>query len=368
MYEQLNLEQRLVLLASRSKDSIDINEIVNVLENNLNWEKVLFYASKNKVLFLIYENISELGFKKYIPKFYINLIEDTCYCNNIRNTEKLDELHKIHEAMNNAKIDIIPVKGGYLIDNIYKNRRARVTNDIDALIRKRDIKQIDAIMKSLGYVVGDLDIDKNRINEPSQTKKVLYRTKMYNLLPYIKPGQRIPNSYIMFDFSFALDFSLDLSPVEEMIDNSIKVNGINQLSPEHFFVHMCCHHYREASHIEWIRIGKDLNLIKFCDVREFILQKMNKELLHKAISFGQKHNLLKAIYFTIFFLKEIYNDGYEMEILDSLNIEDTSFLYKFSDGDITRSATRKKDFWTSIFDENNKDEIMSAPKYDTIMR
>lgn len=368
MYEQLNSEQRLVVLASRSKDSIDVNEITNVLKSSLNWEQVLFYASKNKVLSLIYENISGLGFKKYIPKYYQALIEDSCYCNEIRNTEKLEELQKILQAMNDANIDIVPVKGGYLIDNVYKNRRVRATNDIDALIRRKDVKQIDAVMKSLGYVSGELDIDKHEIIQPNQTKKVLYRTKMYNLLPYIKFGQSTPNCYIMFDFSFALDFSLDFAPVEDMINSSVIVGGNKQLLPEHFFVHMCCHHYREASHTEWIRIGKDLNLIKFCDVREFVLQKMNKELLLKAIAFGEKYNLQKAIYFTLFFLKEIYNDGYEQELLTLLNIDDTSFLYKFSEGDITLSNTRKKDFWTSIFAESNKDEIMSTPKYDSIMR
>lgn len=369
MYADFDLEQRIILIASRTKETVDFNELKNVLENNLNWERIILLASKNKVLYLIYENITSLGLKRYLPKQYHNLMDDSCYCNNIRNTEKLNELAMIIEEMNAANIDILPVKGGYLIDNVYKSRSARVTNDMDALIKKKDIKVIDNIMRNLGYVNGYVDNDKKELKSFSQTKKVLYKTKMYNLLPYVKFGNMIPNCNLIFDFSFALDFSLNVLPVEEMINNSKLVNNKKQLLPEHFFVHMCCHHYREASNIEWIKIGKDLTLMKFCDVRSFILQEMNESSLKNALEFAVKYDLTKAVYFTIYFLKEIYGDGYEQDLLDRLSIKDDSFLYMFSeDGSSKLTATRKKDFWASLFSIDNKDEITKmSPQYEVLL-
>lgn len=367
MYEQLNQEQKLVMYLSRLSDTVPTDEVKEIIENGIDWDEVLSYGFKNKVMYYLYDNLVQLGFKSYIPKYLCALMEGACYCNIVKNNEKFAELDKVLQAVNEVGIELLPVKGAYLIDNVYYNRRARVTNDIDALILRKDVSKIDKIMKVLGYVVGQVDKEKNEIVVPNQMKKVLYKTKMYNLLPYVKPSKEVTNSFIMFDFSFALDFSLDLKPVEEMIQNSVMVNEKKQLLPEHFFVHMCCHHYREASHIEWIRIGKDLTIMKFCDVRSFVLTKMDKESMNRAVEFAKKNGLEKAIYFTLYFLKVMYNDGYEDEVLSQLNINDTEFLFKFSEDGKTLSNTRKKDFWSSIFNENNRDEIVdSKPTYDLV--
>lgn len=367
MYEQLELEQQLVMHLSRLHQEVDEKEVREILEKEIDWNLVFEYGNKNKVIYLIYYNMKQLGIDKFVPKYLSSLLEDAFYCNKVRNAEKLEELDKVLSIFKEQGVACVPVKGGYLIDNVYNNRSARVTNDIDALILKKDIKKIECILTDLGYIVGEVNRRDNSIITPSREKKVLYKTKMYNLLPFTKPSEVVEHSFIVFDLSYALDFSLDTTPVEEMIECSIETNGKNQLLPEHFFVHMCCHHYREASHIEWIRIGKDLTVMKFCDVHSFVKMKMNKDTLNKAVLFAKKHGLEKAVYFTVYCLDILYHDGYELDVLEQLEIEDKEFLFKFSDDGRTLNNVRKKDLWTSIFSEDNRDEIINnKPTYDLI--
>lgn len=94
---------------------------------------------------------------------------------------------------------------------------------------------------------------------------------------------------------------------------------------------------------------------------------MKHDDILEAINFAKKHNLQKAVYFTIYFVKEIYNTGFEDEILNSLDISDESFLYEYGENEYDEVKTRKKDFWTSLFDRNNKDEIQELPKYTAIL-
>lgn len=367
MYSKLELEPQLVMHLSRMYEEVDENRVREILEQEIDWNRVFTYGYKNKVMYLIYDNMRQLGLDKYVPNYFSALIKDAFYCNKVRNTEKLKELDKVLSIFNEQGVACVPVKGGYLIDNVYNNRSARVSNDIDALILKKDIKKIECILADLGYIVGEVNRDNNSIKTPSREKKVLYKTKMYNLLPFTKPGEVVDHSFIVFDLSFALDFSLDTTPVEEMIECSIEANGKKQLLPEHFFVHMCCHHYREASHIEWIRIGKDLTVMKFCDVHSFVKMKMNRDTLNKAVLFAKKHGLEKAVYFTVYCLDILYHDGYELDVLEQLEIEDKEFLFKFSDDGRTLNNVRKKDLWASIFSEDNRDEINnSKPTYDLI--
>lgn len=190
---------------------------------------------------------------------------------------------------------------------------------------------------------------------------------MYNLLPFVKKFEEDVLGRMVFDVSHALDFNLDSRPIDEMLSEAERTDLGLRLKKEHLFVHLCCHHYREASHASWIMLGKDLNLIKFCDVREFIISEMDEKEIHNAIEFAKKYGLEKAVYFTIYFVKEIYHDGYEDEILKRLSITDTRFLYQYGENEYDEVQTRKKDFWTSLFAENNIDELTEKPKYDSLI-
>jgi len=364
---KLNNEQKIVIEASKLSNNNNFHNLVEMLKNTLCWSKVFQYAAKNKVLFLLYHNIMKCGMNESIPFYYKQILDDALYCNNIRNQERLLELDKMRIQMKKHNIAFAPVKGGYLIDNVYKNRSIRTTNDIDALIKRKDISLIDEIMNENGYTIREYDNENGRVLIPDGKKKMLYKTSMYNLLPYMKISNVLPRTLVIFDLSFALDFSLNTTPVDEMLDATIQSDNDNNLMPEHFLVHMCCHHYREASNVAWMLTGKDLNIIKFCDVREFVLQKMDSNSIARSVEFAKKHGLEKALYFTIYFTKKIYNDGYESDILKSLCIKDEKFLYQFGEKDYDNLYTRKKDFWLSLFSDDSKDEVTEEPKYKYLL-
>ena len=360
-------EMQLVLLGSRKANYLEQNRMKEIIETrSVDWDRVMRYAARNKTLFLVMDNIIKVC-RKEIPSHYVNLFEDAFYCNQLRNSEKMQALEEVLEEFSQNHIQVAVVKGAYLIDAIY-NRRIRTSNDIDLLIRKKDIKSIDGIMKGLGYTNDMYDAERKCFIPNSRTKQMLYKLKMYNLLPYAKIGKTFKDNVIFFDLSFSLDFDLDTRPVEEMIDKMIKINGRNELCPEHFLIHMCCHHYREASHTEWIKMGKDLTLMKFCDVREFVREKVNEEVMNKAICFAQKYNLEKAVYFTFYFLNEIYHDGYEEKVLKKLNISNPEFVFEFGQDEYELVQIRKKDFWSGFFDDDNKDELTLKPKYEELLK
>lgn len=366
-YESLSVEKKIVILGSRISN-LDKERLSALVAGEPNWEKVTEYAMRNKVLYVLCENLIRCQLEQYIPNHLKKLVETAKKGNVVSNNIKLLEVERVSKVMERSGVKIVPVKGAYLIDNIYADRSIRTSNDVDALISKKDISQIDKIMKDLGYTTEMYDKKTNQLVQRSAAQKMLYKTKMYNLLPYRKCVEDSIEEVIIFDYSHSLDFSLDTRPVEEMINNSFYTGKTWCLLPEHFFVHMCCHHYREASHTEWIRLGKDLNLIKFCDVREFVLQKMNRESMENAIKFVKNYNLEKALYFTLYFLRVIYNDGYESEWLERLEVGDASFVFEFGENEYEYIQTRKKSFWNSFFDVDNMEELNGNTKYDEFLK
>lgn len=365
--EKMEKEKNIVIEGSRLSH-IDRERLSELLKDTVSWEKIFEYAMRNKVLYLLVHNLHKCELDSYIPDTLIKLVEDSMRCNVLRNDIKFSELENICKKLEDNNIKIVPVKGAYMIDNIYKSRAIRTTNDIDALVQKKDISKLNLIMKELGYSCDKYDELSKSFVKRSGSERMLYKTKMYNLLPYVKIVKQPIEMKVIFDFSHSLDFSLNTEPVQEMIDASYLENNVRKTLPEYYFIHMCCHHYREASHVEWMKIGKDLNFIKFCDVREYILHKMDDISLTKAIEFAKKYHLEEPVYFVLYYLDILYGDGYEKEWMERLVIENDSFVHTFGDDSNEKKYVRKKEFWDSFFDNNNSDEIMNKPKYDEVIR
>jgi hypothetical protein len=75
-------------------------------------------------------------------------------------------------------------------------------------------------------------------------------------------------------------------------------------------------------------------------------------------------NILVSIYFTLFYLREIYTDGYEDVWLDMINIDSSEIVNSFNNnGD---KVEWNKDLWNRIFSEYNTDELdrKSTIKYE----
>jgi hypothetical protein len=365
-YEGLSNEQKLLLLTSRLTFSeADEVELLEVLKNKLDWFYILNTAIKNKVLPLMWNNLSKRYCQYYMPN-RIEQISRYYYLGNREcNTIYLNELKKVLNNTTAKGIPCIPLKGAFLIPNMYKDFGIRLVGDIDCLIKKSDIRRIRSAMNEIGYFEGDYDYKDKKIKQISREEDILWKMKMNNLYPFKKICNSEYVDFTEFDFSFSLDLDLNIEAVETMVNRSSirKSDTYKSLKICDFFVQLCCHLYKEASNAMWVALGKDLNLIKFCDVREFVINFMDDAAKNEAVEFALKYGFQKALYFTVFYLREIYCDGYETELIDSLNVKDTDFLNSFGKKDFGENIAWKKSFWQRLFAETNEDELMIEPKY-----
>lgn len=186
---------------------------------------------------------------------------------------------------------------------------------------------------------------------------------MNTMIPFAKICDSQYAECVKFDISFNLDLKLEPNPVSSMLDRAYQSDGLWYLKPSDFFIHLCCHLYKEASNAEWIYQNKDVNIIKFCDVREYVLQKMQTEDIQKAIHSALEYKVNQAVYYTIFYLKMIYQDGYEDGIMKELEIDDLSFLEQFGQNNFKEPVKFKKSFWERIFSDSNAEELKEMSKF-----
>lgn len=328
--KELKNEKKLIVLLSRLTFSNNVlKEISFILQDeDFNWFEFYQYALYHKVLTLCWKNINTFFLNAFQPKYARDMIQSAYLGVIKRNQLYQEEISKIVFELNEKGVKIVPVKGAYLIPKIYKDYGMRYSGDVDFLIKYVDLNKAEKILEHMGYLKGEYSWENKNIVKISRREQIKWKTFMSNSYPLLKLTDTDLFPVYKIDFRFALSDDLRKETVNEIIDNYAKSGCVKAA---HYLIHLCTHFYDEAKHTADIALAKDMNLIKLCDIREYVIQMTKKEDLKELVCFAQKYGLEKQVYFTMVFLSIIYDDGYEEEILAQLNIENESFLYTIGD-------------------------------------
>jgi hypothetical protein len=366
----LTPEYRIVLLTSRMTFlENDEKELAKTVRQNIDWYKVLKVAIKHKVVPLLWNNLASRYYDRFVPSGMRNLFYFYSLSTRERNLILFQELRNVMRVMEAKNIICVPVKGGQLIPDIYHDPCLRTMRDLDCLIKSSDIESVRSVMDSLGYVEGEYDPVTESIRKSTRERAIFYTIGMHQLMPFKKVGASDFAKILEFDFAFMLDYETEPTVVDLMISRSNKraTGEYLNLRPADFFLHQCCNIYKDASSSLAVLLGSDLNLMKFCDVREFFLQIMDRSQIIEAIRSAKEHRLEKPVYFALHCLKLIYQDAYEESLMNSLDLKNHDFVDKFGAKELGYEVTWKKDFWQRLFADDNKDELPEMPRQTRIL-
>lgn len=363
---KMTAEEKLLIMTGRLTFSPSEEESIRNIfrDNSINWYELLKLSGYHKTLALSLKNIKRICPLIYPPKYLDDLVNYLSYCTSVRNYENQQQIIELQDRFLSKNITVIPVKGAYLIPNIYKDLGVRYSGDMDFLVKYDDVKIVDEIVNNLGYIKGHYNLNTRLLNKISRADEIKWKTFMSNLHPYYKLSDKVAFPYFKLDFRYALDDTLNKEPINEIVNSKIK-NGYTMAS--HYLIHLCTHFYDEAKHTASIAVYKDLNLIKLCDIREFIITHITNEDYKQAIDFSIRHKLERALYYTMYCLSEVYNDGFENEIMNELQIKDTSFLTLFGENTKNEKYNFSKSFWERFFSCGNYDELREIPKHFEIL-
>ena len=357
-----NKERRLVILLSRIYDLEDCAKEIDYLvkDKNICWDVIIKYLCKTKVTGLFWSNIKKLKLDLYIPVNARRILEFYYLGNWERNKVILQEFDELIELLNSYEIRVAPLKGSALLEDIYQDLGARQLNDVDLLVSYKDKNALERALYENGYTHGKIIYDQDgriKIDKLERMEQIIWKTKMNSLPPFYKILDNKWCGLLDVDCSFALDYQLNYDDVSEMLENCLSYNGSKYLlRKEDFFIQMCCHLYKEASNASWILLGNELNIIKFCDVREFWKAQIDEKswniICQKVLRSGYE----KAVYFSLYFCEVIYEEKWDVNYRSDLNIIDDSFLYEFGEREYGKMQKWNKDFIERLF-EGSLEEI-----------
>ncbi|PUA34638.1 hypothetical protein C8Z91_34805 [Paenibacillus elgii] len=365
---QLRLEEELLLLTSRVSLTADQEERVKSILNSKEFDMtyLLNLCIRHKVLPLVGQHLIRLD-NFNINTQYKRLIDYAYLGNKQRNIALFNELKKLLMAFKEKNIIIIPLKGTVLAPNVYKDIGLRTLSDLDFLIRTDQRDFVSNLLKSQGYIVGYYDWSSNDVYPTSRKKELMWKMYNGNLYPHMK---LLDDPFVRFckvDFSYDIDLKRTYHASNKLLDKiengAIQDVPCSLLNPIDMLIHITIHLFKEASNVHYVHMHKELNLIKFVDLREYTLRiwdNLNpKDLIKRAIELEST----EALFYCFYYLNLLYKDHFSEIILNELNLKDTDFLYKYGHKDYDKPKSWQKSFVDRFFSLSNLDEIEEDAKY-----
>ena len=162
-----------------------------------------------------------------------------------------------------------------------------------------------------------------------------------------------------------MNFSLDYKPgdtqlVRELLGRASPRDAggleIPTLEEGDFFVHLCCHLYKEATTLPWVEMNRDMTLYKYCDIY-MLLNDIDRDETERLFERAKELEMEKICAFAVIQTAALFDFRNEHASMLAKNIlePDPNFLHRvISPREKKQYIFREKDVRERFFDENRK--------------
>lgn len=308
-----------------------------VQENKMKSYDHLLKQHKIKYLFL--KKIIDFGLTEYVDF-------GLCYhhsCELVflqqKYKEYLSTIKKLTEELDRNQISYSILKGFSFIHDLYTESNTIYRNfaDVDILISDENTGTVSKILNNLGFVQGYLD---GSLLKPASRQELIYwRLNSHQLHEFVKFSSYAHISPFLLthiDINFTIfeggKYSIPIS-TSEILKHCDRRRIADELYPccldyTYGLIQLCYHFYKDTVYDIKKETASDYVLIKFCDIREYILNYRDLICWEEFIDVVTQANIFKEIGFVLNMVSSFYGDLRIDNVLEMLHIDEVNFNWE----------------------------------------
>lgn len=284
------------------------------IEEHIDQEMLIGKLISNRIVNIAYDRLDFSGMNRELKKG-LKIIYDS----NVRKTRIfLENLKYVSTILSDVGFKYAFLKGAYLTTCVYK-LGYRTSNDIDILINPNDVSKLQQELLKNGFIQGQFNDSKQII--PATRKEIVFaKVNTGQTIPFVKV---INGNPVEIDINFSVDYkSGEDNLVNDLLENRVKVKCDNfeffTLNTVDFFIHLCCHLYKEATTYDWVKMKRDLSLYKFSDINVFLKKHASQGFFNALATRILQLGVEKECYYTLTNSFFIYPEFKEISNLNTL--------------------------------------------------
>ena len=232
----------------------------------------------------------------------------------------------------------------------------RTSNDLDILIRQRDIDDLSMRLKEAGYIQGY--IRDGRLFPATRSEILDSRLNRGETVPFVRQNDQDTMKHCEIDINFSLDFKAKQSSrsVELLLEDirPMNVDGdrlLMTLYQEDFLLHLCAHLYKEAVVYPWVLMGRDLALYKFCDLYLLLDKEGDASLAGRLAHRIHTCGLEKECYYALSLTALLFDmdQPWLAALLQDIRPSDTTYMCEIIDPEKERKYQYSMNFVDWLF-------------------
>lgn len=196
------------------------------------WAAVAARAAQRSLASLLFTRLRAAGAASAMPEVTFQGLRRGYYEDCAVGLYRYHLLQQILRAFQENDLPVIPLKGAYLAEAVYRDPGVRRMNDLDLLVRKEQLTQAVHIMEGLGY-------------RPRRQFWIEYESQVSHELPPFFKADDPAADEVELDwtlFTPDLAFKVDLDGLwQRACPVSIKTVNTLTLSVEDLLLHLCLH-------------------------------------------------------------------------------------------------------------------------------
>lgn len=151
----LSPERKLLLACAKAKLTAEDRRLILQYASraDIDWDYIKTASFAHGMAPLIYRSLRQSGMTRLLPQSAAEALRSTYYGNAARNSLLYDELHGVLKAFSDERIETIVLKGAVLAESVYPHRALRPMSDIDLLVRKEQLANVENKLVDMGYVL-----------------------------------------------------------------------------------------------------------------------------------------------------------------------------------------------------------------------
>ena len=190
----------------------------------------------------------------------------------------------------------------------YNDPFLRVSNDIDILIPRLNIEDIEKILLEKGYVQPNASSNyKNKRNN-----KILLLSASHQLLSYVKIFDTF---YSVIDTNFDIfwgEYTGKRVNITGFLSDTIEIDicgcSIKTLPPLKAMVQLILHHYKDMNSIFLLATRKSIKYDMFKDVFYLLKNNLHIITLDKMYDMSAEYEIIPYVFYVLYYTGQIFED------------------------------------------------------------
>lgn len=369
-YENESNEIALLLYLSKiNPTEEELSTAGNIIHNGEYSPAFLFALMfDHRVALICFRNMKKNNLIGKLPFKFLHILENYTTHVKERNEKVFAKLGPVFEQLNHLEIPYAPLKGTMLLHNTYKDYSLRYSNDVDILVQEKDLSAISSLLEKHDLEQRIFNYDTAKFEPASKQQKIFHRMTTHELLPFLLYDEVNPDfPYLEVDIQFDifnraknLRQYFDHSKLfEQLCDTPTSLGTMTILRPEYNILQLASHLYQDATRLISIKKGKDLELIRFLDIYEFVNQNSQQIDWEYLASEVEQYNVQHILFYALYYTELLLGEFVPVSFMDKIRPLNLDYLDTFGVEE-GLSIKWSKSFVKRMFDLKRMEEIRSV--------